>query len=322
MKKYYGIDWLRAVACIGIMLMHVAANNAYEIGGFLYGRIIPSFTDFVFLFMAVSAFGMCCGYFDKVMSGKVNWTDFYKKRYAKILPFFLLLILIDLALNFSPDALYEGVMESTLLHGFIPNDFAVIGVAWFLGTVFVFYLIFPFFCVLLENKRRAWCAFVIAIVLHYICSSYFDLDRRNIVCSLCYFLTGGMVYLYKDKLEKVKWVVSLPVVVLAVSAYFLVGANTITRLFVAAALLICAISSNCREIGVITFISGISMEIYLSHMVVFRGIERLHLNTLLGKGWGQYLFTAVLVFLGTVVFSFCAQQFIKKSSVVIKRIKR
>lgn len=35
--------------------------------------IIPSFTNFVFLFMTVSAFGMCCGY-----STLCNWR---KSRY-------------------------------------------------------------------------------------------------------------------------------------------------------------------------------------------------------------------------------------------------
>ena len=59
-KKHYGsIDGLRAIACIGIVMMHMAANNNYEIDGFLYNKIIPSFTNFVFLFVTVSAFGMC-----------------------------------------------------------------------------------------------------------------------------------------------------------------------------------------------------------------------------------------------------------------------
>lgn len=61
-RKHYGaIDGLRAIAAIGIVMMHVASNNSYEISGFVYEQVIPSFTNFVFLFMTVSAFGMCCG---------------------------------------------------------------------------------------------------------------------------------------------------------------------------------------------------------------------------------------------------------------------
>lgn len=87
-RKYHGIDGLRAIACVGIAMMHIQANTSYEIKGFVYERLIPSFTDFVYLFMAISAFGMCCGYYEKVLNGKVNWTDFYKKRYMKILTCF------------------------------------------------------------------------------------------------------------------------------------------------------------------------------------------------------------------------------------------
>lgn len=45
------------------------------------------------------------------------------------------------------------------------------------------------------------------------------------------------------------------------------------------------------------------MEIYLSHMVLFRVIEQLGLNTQLGNGWLQYLITVVLVLTATVIFS-------------------
>ena len=312
MRKYYGIDWLRSIACVGIMTMHVCANSNYEIDGFIYRQVIPSFTDFVFLFMAVSAFGMSCGYFDKVMEGKIDWTVFYKKRYSKILPFFLFLIVIDLVLDFSIQSLYEGFAEMTLLHGFIPQPLSVIGVGWFLGTVFIFYLIFPFFCVLIENKRRAWCAFAVSILLNYVCSENFSLERQNFLYSLCYFLAGGLVYLYRDRLQEVKWFVYLPIVAMAVVLYYLVGGNTVVQLFLTVSLLSFAISVNCGKVGVISYISEISMEFYLSHMVVFRAIEKLHLHTRWGSGWGQYLITTVLVFIGTVLFSFCFLKTTKK----------
>ena len=87
-KKHYGaIDGLRMIAAFGIVMMHMATNNHYQLSGFVYDKIIPSFTNFTFLFMTISAFGMCVGYYQKVKDGKVNWVDFYKKRYMKVLPF-------------------------------------------------------------------------------------------------------------------------------------------------------------------------------------------------------------------------------------------
>ncbi len=44
------------------------------------------------------------------------------------------------------------------------------------------------------------------------------------------------------------------------------------------------------------------MEIYLFHMVLFRVIECLRLNTILGHSWTQYLITVVLVLTSTVEF--------------------
>lgn len=75
-KRYDGIDGLRTIACVGIVMMHVRANNSYDISGFVYDRLIGSFTNFVFLFMVVSAFGMCCGYLDRVLNNQFSLEDF------------------------------------------------------------------------------------------------------------------------------------------------------------------------------------------------------------------------------------------------------
>ena len=50
------------------------------------------------------------------------------------------------------------------------------------------------------------------------------------------------------------------------------------------------------------------MEIYLSHMLIFRIIERIGLNTMVGNGWLQYVVTVVLVLGGTVLFSVIMQK--------------
>ena len=316
-KTYYGIDWLRAIACIGIALMHIRANSTYQVSGFLYNKVIPSLTDFVYLFMAISAFGMCCGYYEKVMSGRVNWTDFYMKRYIKILPFFAVLIVIDLVMSFSTNSLLEGLTELTLLHGFVPQSLSVIGVGWYLGTVFVFYLIFPFFCTLIQNKKTAWFAFAISIGLHYICANYFSLDRHNIVFSLCYFLVGGLIYLYRKELSEGNRLLYFVMLCVSLGIYYLLGTTATTILLVASLFLILGISFSGGESRIVSFISGISMEIYLSHMVMFRAVEKMGLNRILGNGWLQYLITSILVICGAVVFSYVLQKII---NLVLKKI--
>ena len=314
--KYYGIDYLRTIACIGIAMMHIKANTDYNISGWVYDSFISSLTDFVYLFMAISAFGMCCGYYDKVMSGKVNWTEFYKKRYIKILPFFALLVFIDVAMERNFSSLLEGITELTLLHGFIPQSLTVIGVGWYLGTVYVFYLTFSFFCVLIEKKRRAWMALVVSLILHFICVYYFDLDRHNFVFSLCYFLIGGLIYLYREKLRSVSWKIYLPLLIIALAAYYMpldqVFVENLLLCLLIFVLLSFSLSTQHKPVGVISFISGISMEIYLSHMVMFRVVEKLHLSTVIGSGWPQYILTVCLVLAGAIFFSFVMQTMINR----------
>ena len=64
MIKYGSLDGLRAYAAIGILLMHVQATvGVSPTGGFIYDTFIPSLTHFVYLFLVISAFSVCCGYY-------------------------------------------------------------------------------------------------------------------------------------------------------------------------------------------------------------------------------------------------------------------
>lgn len=59
------------------------------------------------------------------------------------------------------------------------------------------------------------------------------------------------------------------------------------------------------------FISSISMEIYLSHMVMYRVIEKIGLNTIIGDEYLQYIFTVIITVCGTVVFSVVLKTILK-----------
>lgn len=324
-KRHYGaIDGLRMIAAFGIVMMHINVNSNYEITGYVYNTIIPSFTNFVFLFMTVSAFGMCCGYYDKMLKNQVNLTGFYAKRFKKILPFFGVLVLLDIIMSPSVASLYEGFADFTLLFGFLQKQISVIGVGWFLGLVFVFYLVFPFFCVLIENKRRAWIAFAVSLIYNFACENYFEVGRSNILYSACFFLAGGLIYLYRDEIMKLNQWVALGVAGGSVVLYYLIGGNAIMCLLVSTTLLVYAIikRGGLLENRVTKFFSGVSMEIYLSHMMIFRVIEKLKLNQILGNGWLQYAVTSVLVIAGATVFAVVMQKIIGKAMEIMNKRKQ
>ena len=120
-NRYEGIDGLKAYAIIGIALMHVLANGEYGIGGFVFEQLIPAFTNLVFLFMMVSGFGMCCGYYQKIVDQKISVEDFYKKRYIKIWPYFALLCALDFIMSPSKESMFDVFANLTLCQGLLPN---------------------------------------------------------------------------------------------------------------------------------------------------------------------------------------------------------
>ena len=146
-QRYDSLDGLRAYAAVGIVLMHVLSNITLKPSeNYLTLKLIPFFTDFTLLFMIVSGFSLCCGYYERFKKGTITPNSFYKKRYARILPYFACLCLLDLVMNPSRGAFFETFANLTLCFNLLPNPhITVIGVGWFLGVVFVFYLLFPFF---------------------------------------------------------------------------------------------------------------------------------------------------------------------------------
>lgn len=323
-ERYDAIDGLRAFAALGIVFMHVLSNGGYSLPGPVQ-TVIGSLGEFVYLFMVISGFSMCCGYFQRFADGSIDLGRFYARRYSKILPFFALLCLVDFALSPSWSSLFETFANLTLCFGLLPNpSFSVIGVGWFLGMVFVFYLVFPFFCWLLGDKRRAWVSFLAALVYNILCQVYFfdsahvvvgfDMRSNFLYCAV-YFMAGGMLYLYRGRLVElsqkhraVTWVLC----VVAVLAFFFAGVSTATLLAVSVLLLVYAVGSKGSTVVLVNpvtrFLSGISLEIYLCHMMIFRVLEMFGVAHLMGGRGLSYVFTLALVIVAAIAFSVAARK--------------
>lgn len=144
-----------------------------------------------------------------------------------------------------------------------------------------------------------------SLLYNFVCAEYFEVGRSNILYSACFFLAGGLIYLYRKELAKINPCITAALAIASIVAYYLMGGYAMNCLAVSVCLLAFAIAATGRvlENRITRFFSNISMEIYLSHMVLFCVIERLGLNTRFGNGWPQYLITVALVLVATVIFA-------------------
>lgn len=319
-----GIDGLRTIACFGIIAMHIRENAAYEVSSFFYDQVITSWTQFVYLFFIISGFAMCAGYYDKFKDNKVNLNKFYSSRYAKTLPFFAMMILIEVIYSRSLSSLIEGLMELTLSFGLLPNnDFQVIGVGWFLGVIFAFYFMFPFFVFLLDNKKRAWKSFTISLLINYLCQIYFFTDkfvistftpRHSFIYCAPFLLAGGLIYLYLKEIMdwgKRNHVIMLLSAILLTILYYLLpdiilGLDIFVPKIIVVSVfwLLYAIVGNSRILDnpIMAYLSKISMEMYLGHMIIFRVIEKTIGIYFFGKGLFAYTMTVLITLILLIAF--------------------
>lgn len=325
-ENYPALDGLRGVSCICIVMMHMRAASHYALGGYFWNSIIGTWEITVFLFLMLSSFGMCVGYYDRFMEKTIDIEIFYARRYKKLLPFFAVVLFIDvLSVKGEISHVIEAFMKMTMLFGLLPNNaLETVGVSWTIGMIFVFYLLFPFFIFVIGNKRRAWISFAIALLIHYACFGYFYTEKfvdttkfNHNTCFIGYsvvFVAGGLLYLYRDAIRRFGCnhrLLMLIGCVLATVLYYIspdsiigLDIRTIKRMILFAMVISYGISAEksllCSK--PMRYMGSISMEIYLAHMAVYRAIEKSHILDVLGNGVISYIACVLLVILGLLVF--------------------
>lgn len=338
-ERYDSIDGLRVISAIGIVFMHVGANINFNTTNFIYTNVIGRFGYFVYLFMMISAFSMCCGYYERLQFGRVTLDKYFTRRYEKVFPFFCILVLLDFMFEPSVHSFYEAVADLSLVFSLLPNpNITVIGVGWTLGVIFVFYLLFPFFITMLGNTKRIVIFLLCSIFYHYACIFYFFdeihigaisfNEGSNILYCAIYFVLGGLIYKYRLFIKNSRlFRLIILVGILIFGSFFVVVEISRIVLFdffgmALFAMLLCfCVSTNICVLNnrVMAFLSSISMEIYLCHMMVFRLLEKMKLFDFVNRyfaGWLGYLCIAFATFSGACMISVIG----KKSIKMLKKI--
>ena len=323
-ERYENLNGLRVFSCIAIIAMHIKANSEYQIEDWFFQNVIGAWGQLVALFIMISGFGMFCGYYDDFRNGKINLVEFYSKRYMKILPFFLTLIIIDVILDRSLGHVLEGLTEATLVFGLLPNNQPdVIGVCWTLGVIFLFYMLFPFITYLCRNRKLALYTFFGSILLSMICSVYYFTDkfvissfvpRHNFLYCAPWILGGACVFLFRNEIRafiaKYRWAWLGGCVIIDVVWHLVpseisgIDICVLKNLALYLPWLMYAISIDSKILNnkAMKYLSGISLELYLAQMVIFRCIEKANCLYIFGNGWLSFLIVWIAVVVGLIIF--------------------
>ena len=233
-KKYDSLNGMRAYAAIAILAMHVLENSEYTGIASIVSTKVDLLKWLIYLFMIISGFSLCCGYYERILHQSISIVEFYKKRYKKILPFFALLVFMDCMMNLSLNSVIEGIADITLVYALLPNaSISVLGVGWFLGIVFLFYMIFPFYCFWMRSKKNAWLTFAVCVFYNLSEQLYF-LDSSHVVegyqshtnflfCSV-FFCAGGLIYLYRNEfmvyVKKYRYGYLLVILLMTIASFY------------------------------------------------------------------------------------------------------
>ena len=77
-------------------------------------------------------------------------------------------------------------------------------------------------------------------------------------------------------------------------------------------------SGKLGENKLIKQLSSISFEVYLSHMMIYRVLEKLKINHMFGLNAISYSVTAVLTLAGAIAFSYIAKVVLEKFIICMK----
>ena len=313
-KEYYpSLNILRIIAAVFIIILHVDANSSFAISNQIYTTLVSKFGHFTFLFMIISSFSMSCAYFEKIKNGTITIEDFYIRRYKKIWPFFACIVIMELIYNHTIAAVFESFADITMAFALLPNsNLSIVGVGWTLGVIFLFYMLYPYFVFLLSNKKRAWLTFAASIIYNIVCVNYFFdtyfvsssfWPKRNFLYCFMFFAAGGVIYLYRHSLRNLNNTAKFLILLLDIVFGVLFFGDFSNSEIIRGLIYLCFFSSiviTCIQFDfkiaynkMVVFLNSITMEIYLSHMVVFRLVQLMNISSNFGnlKGFACFVTT-------------------------------
>lgn len=345
MKKdrYENLNAVRAVSSVMIVLMHVMVNGSFILPDNILFTLIGRAGALVEMFFILSAFSMCCGYFEKIKSGTMLPKEFFFRRFGKLAQYFWMITALytvpmavkaAIAKESVERIAEEAFLNASLLFGFLPdNRMDVAGIGWTLGVIFAFYLLFPFLIFIAEDKKKAAASFIAFLAVNGVMIRYYAgtgrFLRGNILYQMCFFILGMLLYHYRedistfmDSVPFIKWICIISGTIVSL---MLMPKNIFMRniTYLTGFGLVIAgclgkkdkvLSNAVMRIG-----ARYSFELYLSHMLVFTAVNAAVKRIMPGRGFAAYAVTAAVTLAGAYMFSAASEKMLRKISGLKRR---
>jgi peptidoglycan/LPS O-acetylase OafA/YrhL len=332
-----GIDLLRGLSILLVVLHHIGLRIALKktaLGAFVPHRLLDALNyngyESVFVFFTISGF-LIAGNALQRWGGldRIDFRAFYARRFARIMPCLLLLVLVlsalhllgfeDYMIHHANQSLPRAILAALGLHlnwyeghtGYLPGNWDVL---WSLSIEEVFYIGFPIVCVL---TRRTWILAPMLVVLALslpfthaaLASNEIWQEKAYLpgMAAIAMGVLGALIAAWRDPPQR--WIATALCVVGAIGiGSILLVEDILWPVLQDGCLLLLTLSAMCllvglrwredmaaqlplRGFGWLRSFGPLSYEIYLTHMFIVFAAVRLYkaCGSDIAHGWLWYL---------------------------------
>ena len=223
-KYFYSLDLFRGFCGYGVAFCHLQAfvfkNSQMEYLSLL-------FVEFFFILSGFVLYPQLI----KILDNKDNLFIFYKRRWIRTLPLYVIILIVVSALTselLSHDFFKYIFFVQKVIPGFITNDYYP--VAWSLSIEEFFYLFFPLLIVLFNKKniiKNTVIIFFTIAIFKYFLTNNFDSNfyRTGTLLRFDAILLGFLIRHFFNNLIKFKYL--LLIIFLSVFILYFQGQNYI-----------------------------------------------------------------------------------------------
>lgn len=205
---FYSLDFFRGFCGYGVAISHL---NAFAFNNLYAEYVSYLFVEFFFVLSGFVLYPQLM----KVLNNKKNLITFYKRRWLRTIPLYLVITAAVSVLTnnmFSFDFFKYLIFIQKIFPNFISNDY--FPVAWSLSIEEIFYLTFPLILISLNKSNFLFYTFgliLFFIALKLFSSSYVDANflRTGSILRLDAILIGFVLAHYKKIIiyQKIKIII-------------------------------------------------------------------------------------------------------------------